>query len=116
MLPDQPEVHNDMQQLFNLINATAPIEPTDALRELESLVEPLNTIIRAFGIVQGFQGGQMRHGEYLMLNGSSFGVHIDPNMFRNLARHDFDRTNSIIDSFDRPELKIVLRMYIAENL
>ncbi len=46
----------------------------------------------------------------------NFGINIDPTMFHNLALVDFDRTNAIIDSFARTELRIPLRMYLAESL
>jgi hypothetical protein len=73
-------------------------------------------LIQAFAVVQGFQGGQLRQGEYQLSSGMNFGIYVDPTMFRNLAVSDFDRTNAIIDSFTRAELKISLRMFLAESL
>lgn len=116
LLPDRPETSNETNQMFALIGAMTPIEPSDAFANLEPMVEQLNTLIQAFAIVQGYHGGQMRQGEYNLAMGSNFGIHLDPNMFRNLARADFDRTNAIIDSFARPELRLSLRMYLAEGL
>lgn len=116
LLPDRPETSNETNQMFALIHAMTPIEPSEAFANLEPMVEQLNTLIRAFAIVQGYHGGQMRQGEYNLAMGSNFGIHLDQNMFRNLATADFDRTNAIIDSFDRPELRLSLRMYLAEGL
>ncbi|MEQ1764049.1 MAG: hypothetical protein ABL984_13010, partial [Pyrinomonadaceae bacterium] len=116
LMPERPENYNETHQLFSLINAMTTIEPADGFANLEPLVEHINTLIQAFAVVQGFQGGQLRQGEYQISNGMNFGIHFDPTIFRNLAISDFDRTNSIIDSFTRTELRISLRMYLAESL
>jgi hypothetical protein len=116
LLPERPENYNETQQLFSLITAMTAIEPADAFANLEPLVDEINPLIQAFAVVQGFQGGQLRQGEYPISNGMNFGINVDPTMFRNLALIDFDRTNAIIDSFARTELRISLRMYLAESL
>jgi hypothetical protein len=116
LLPERPENYNETQQLFSLITAMTAIEPADAFANLEPLVDEINPLIQAFAVVQGFQGGQLRQGEYPISNGINFGINVDPTMFRNLALIDFDRTNAIIDSFARTELRISLRMYLAESL
>lgn len=116
LLPDRPETYNDINQLFGLINAMAPIEPADSFATLEPLIHQINTLTQAFAIIQSYQGGQMRHGEYQMAGGMNFGVHIDQNMFRTLAIYDFDRTNALIDVLARNEVRISIRMYLAENL
>lgn len=116
LLPARPETNSDINQLFGLINAMAPIEPADSFSSLEPLIDQINTLTQAFAVVQGYQGGQMRQGEYQMAGGMNFGVHIDQNMFRTLATHDFDRTNALIDALARNEVRISIRVYIAENL
>lgn len=115
LMPERPENYNETHQLFMLINATTAIEPNEAFSDIEPIIEHLNLLIGAFAIVQGYQGGQLRNGEYLIAHGTNFGIQIDPTIFRNLAQHDFDRTNMIIDAFQRAELRIGLRMLIAEN-
>lgn len=116
LLPDRPETNNDINQLFAIINAMAQIEPADAFANLEPLIDQINTLTQAFAIVQGYQGGQMREGEYPMAGGMNFGVHVDQSMFRSLATSDFDRTNALIDALERNEMRISIRLYLAENL
>jgi hypothetical protein len=115
LLPERPENYNETSQLFSLINAMTPIEPTDAFANLEPLIEQINTLTQAFAVVQSYQGGQLRQGEYQLNGGTNFGVYVDPSMFRNLANSDFDRTNALIDSLSRAELRIQLRMFLAEG-
>jgi hypothetical protein len=116
LLPDRPENSNEVNQMFALIGAMIPIEPSDAFANLELMVEQLNSLVQAFAIVQGYHGGQLRQGEYNLGMGSNFGVYFDLNLFRNLAQADFDRTNAIIDAFERPELRLSMRMFLAEGL
>jgi hypothetical protein len=115
LLPDSPETSNETNQMFALIGTMTTIEPSDAFANLEPMLEHLNRLVEAFAVVQAYHGSQMRQGEYNLSMGSNFGIHIDLNMFRNLAQADFDRTNAIIDSFQRPELRLSLRMYLVEG-
>lgn len=116
LLPDRPETSNETNQMFALIGAMTPIEPADAFANLEPMVEQLNTLVRSFAVVQAYHGSQFRQGEYNLAVGGNFGFHFDLGIFRNLAHADFDRTNAIVDSFERPELRLSIRMYLAEGL
>jgi hypothetical protein len=115
LMPERPENNNELNQLFSLINAKASIEPAEALAEFEALTDQLNRIIEASAIVTAFQGGYLRQGEYLLSNGFNFGVYIDPNMFRTFAQGDYARTEQLIDMFTRREVRIMLKLYVAEG-
>ena len=81
----------------------------------EPLVEQLNQLSEAFAVVHAFQGGGMiREGEYVMAHGFNFGVYLDPNMLRNLAQKDPDRTISLVDGFARREVRVMLRLNLLE--
>ena len=115
LMPERPETSNEVNQMFALTAAMIPIEPPHAFANLESMVEQLNRLVHAFAIVQTYSGIMLRNGEYTLGMGSNLGFHFDMNIFRGLAQVDFDRTNAIIDSFERPELRVSLRMYLAEG-
>lgn len=115
LMPERPENYTELSQVFALINAMTAIEPTDAFSNLEPLVDQINSLTQAFAVVQGFQGGQMRQGEYQLSGGMNFGIYVDPSMFRNLSNSDFDRTNTLVDSLNRVEMRIQLRMFLAET-
>ena len=40
---------------------------------------------------------------------------MDPTLFRNLAKADFERTTKLIDNFGRREMRINLKLQLAEN-
>ena len=115
VLPDRPENQNEMSQVFSMINAFVEIEPAEGFRMFEPLVEQLNQLSEAFAVVHAFQGGGMiREGEYVMAHGFNFGVYLDPNMLRNLAQKDPDRTISLVDGFARREVRVMLRLNLLE--
>jgi hypothetical protein len=115
-LPARPETNNEFNQLIQLINTMAGIEPTEAFRNFEPVIDQINQIAEAWAIVTAFQGGgTIRQGEYVMTNGFSFGVYIDPSTFSTLARKDFGRTTTLIDGVQRRELRILVLTTLLES-
>ena len=115
-LPARPETSNEFTQLLQLINAMAGIDPSEAFRNFEPVVDQINQLTEAWAVVNAFQGGgNVRQGEYLLTNGLSFGVYIDPSMLRTLAQKDFDRTTTLIDGFQRRELRILVLATLLEG-
>lgn len=110
LMPDRAENSNDMSHFFALINAMAAIEPAEAFLLFDSVIDQLNQLTEAYAVVNAFQGGNIRQGEYLLANGFNFGVYIDPNMLNTLAQKDPERANAIIDSFARREVRILMRL------
>ena len=115
LLSPKPETSNEFAQLLQLINAMAGIEPTEAFRNFEPAVDQINQLTEALAVVNAFQGGNIRQGEYLLANGFSFGVYIDPSMLRALAQKDFDRTTTLIDGLQRRELRILIFTSLLEG-
>ena len=119
LLPDRPENQDEMSQIFSLINVMAEIEPAEAFRTFESLTDQLNRLIEAFAVVnayQGSDGGGHRQGEYVMAHGFNMGVHIEPNMIRTLSQKDHDRVASLIGSFARREVRVMLMLSLLERM
>jgi len=115
-LPARPENGNEFTQLMQLINTMALVEPTEAFRNFEPVIDQINQIAEAWAIVTAFQGGgTIRQGEYVMTNGFSFGVYIDPSTFSTLARKDFGRTTTLIDGVQRRELRILVLTTLLES-
>ncbi|PYT01821.1 MAG: hypothetical protein DMF63_03010 [Acidobacteria bacterium] len=114
-LPQKPETNNEFSQIIQLINAMARIEPTEAFRNFEPLVDQINQLAEASAVINAFQGGGIRQGEYMVTNGYNFGVYVDPSMFRTLAQRDFDRTMILIDGFQRREMRIQILVSLLES-
>ena len=115
-LPARPETSNEFTQLLQVINAMAGIDPSEAFRNFEPVVDQINQLTEAWAVVNAFQGGgNVRQGEYLLTNGLSFGVYIDPSMLRTLAQKDFDRTTTLIGGIQRRELRILVLATLLEG-
>ena len=77
--------------------------------------DQINELTEAWAIVNAFQGGNVRQGEYLLTNGFNFGVYIDPSTYRTLAQKDFDRTMPLIDGLRRREMRILILTSLLEG-
>ncbi|MEO7674777.1 MAG: hypothetical protein ABIU09_11965 [Pyrinomonadaceae bacterium] len=116
-LSAKPETSNEMSQIMQIISAYSKIEPSEAFRILDGLVQPVNEIAEAAVIVNGFQGGySVRQGEMLISQGNSLGIYFDTSIFRNLAQIDFDRTLSVIGGISRREMRVSLKQQLLEGL
>jgi hypothetical protein len=114
-LPTRPETSNELNQLVQLINSMAAIEPTEAFRNFEPVIDQMNQLTEAWAIVSAFQGGNIRQGEYMLSGGFSFGFYIDPSTFTTLAKKDFDRTLTLIDGLQRREMRVLLLASLLES-
>jgi|CXWL01.1.fsa_nt_gi hypothetical protein len=115
-LPDRPVDQTELQQFIQLTNAYAPIDPDDAFGTFEPVIPILIELADANAIVQGFQGQfSVRSGEFIIANGGQYGFQLDPNLIRSLAKADFDRTIKLIDGFTRREMRISIKMQLAET-
>ena len=114
-LPARPETNNEFNQLIQLINTMAGIEPTEAFRNFEPVIDQLNQLTEAWAVVSAFQGGNIRQGEYMLTSGYNFGIYIDPSTFSTLARKDFDRTTTLIDGLERRELRILILTSLMDS-
>lgn len=116
MLPDRPSDQTELAQFMQLTSAFAGIEVDEAFNCFDPIVPQLNELVDANAVVQGFQGNSMvRSGEFVLVNGGYFGFQFDQNVLRMLAKSDFDRTIKLIDSFTRREMRISLKMQLAET-
>lgn len=116
-LPAKPETSNEMSQTMQIIGAYSRIEPAEAFRMFDGLVQQINELTEAAVIVNGFQGGySIRQGEMLVSQGNSMGIYFDFSIFRNLAQIDFDRTLSMIGAFSRREMRVNLKQQLLEGL
>ncbi|MEP6848672.1 MAG: hypothetical protein ABI999_07435 [Acidobacteriota bacterium] len=115
---ERPETSNDMYPLMQIISAYANIEPSEAFRLYESLVPQMNELTDAAAVINGFQGGSnIREGEYVLNQGNSFGFYgADFSMLSTFSKSDFDRTVKLIDSFNRREVRISLKLQLIETL
>jgi hypothetical protein len=115
-LPAKPESNNEMSQVIQIIVAYSRIEPAEAFRTFEGLIQQINELTDAAVVVYGFQGNyNVRQGEMLVSQGNSLGIYIDSSIFRTLAQADFERTLNLIAGFSRREMRVNFKQQLLEG-
>lgn len=116
MLADKPSDQTELQHFMQLTSAYAGIEVDEAFNCFEPIIPQLNELADANAIVQGFQNGMnVRSGEFMLVNGGFYGFQFDQSVIRTLAKADLVRTLKLIDGFSRREMRISLKIQLAEN-
>lgn len=115
---DRPENNTEMEMLMQVISGYSNIEPAEAMRKFEALVPKINELTDAAAIVFGFQvNSNVRDGEFVITQGDPFSNYgFNSSMIGVMARFDLEKTTSLIDSFTRPEMKIMLRLQLIPNI
>ncbi len=118
LISDKPESSNELSVLMQVIKGYSMIEPNEAFRLFELLIPQMNELSDAAAIINNFQGnGNVRNGEFLLTQGGSFGFYgIDYSILRIFAGQDFDRTVSLLNNFNRSEVRINFKLLAAEGL
>ena len=107
-----------MQNLTQIISSYGAIEPDEAFRLFEPLIPQMNELSDAAAVINGFQrNSNVKQGEYAMISGNSWGFYgADFSVLSRLSVKDFDRTLSLIDAFTRREIRVSLKLQLAEIL
>lgn len=118
LITERPEDSTEMSNLMQIISAYAAVESNEAFRLFEPLIPQMNELSDAAVIINGFQrNSNIRNGEFLMTHGGSWGFYgADFSIFNRLAANDFDRARKLIDDFTRREIRISLKMQLAESI
>ena len=117
-LPEKPEDNTDMQGFMQIVNAYLTIDPSEAFRMYERLVPQINELAEASVVLSPFQGNNnVRRGEFVLSEGNSFGYYgVDGSAFSTFANKDLDQTVKLVDMFSRREIRIALKLQLAESL
>lgn len=116
MMPDRPSDQTEMSQIMQLAATYAGIEPDEAFNTFDPMMPMLNELADANAVVQAFQNhGGVKMGEFVIIHGGNWGFQFDPNLLRSLAKADLDRTTKLIDRLTRREMRIWLKLELAEN-
>ncbi len=128
MTAPQAKKAAEMLEALALIRAYSVVEPDKAFQLLETMIYELNDVINGFVKVANFAVGEM-----IMANGeidltgfgseflgsrglgglASMGLN---EILVNLAKADFDRTASLSDKFERPEVRLTAKMIVLRSL
>jgi hypothetical protein len=109
----------ELQTFLEIARTYAKVEPVRSFEIIESIVDQFNTLIAAAAILDGFEYWRyFREGELMAQAG---GVMLSL-VFQcakdatDLARTDFDRAKAVADRFQRAEVRLIARLYVAQGV
>ena len=111
----------DFSNYQKLAEAYALIEPAKSFAIYEDMIYRLNSIIESYVRYMEFSGNRRAvDANELMMNnyGSQFINYLkfSPNSLKSLAASDFARTKDLADKFNRPEVRIKVRLLMANAI
>lgn len=121
MVKDFPEDKDEMDGLVKVIAGFAVIDPERAFTMLSPVVEQVNEVINAQAVLARFnkQTQSFRDGELVIAN--SFGT-LNSKLFRYgrelkmLAESDFTRTRGVIDQMRRDDVRVFVKLFVAQSI
>ncbi len=119
LLGDQANDSSELNTLLEIARNYARIDPVKSFEIIEPIVDHLNTLVAAASILDGFEYGRnFREGE-LISQGPSVLFSLVFQCAKDtteLARADFDRAKAIADRFQRNEVRLMARLYVAQGV
>ena len=114
---ETPENSNEMGLLMQLIGGYSNIDAAEAIRLYEGVVPKIIELTDASAVINGFQvNSNVREGEFVMTQGDPFHQYGgNLSMIGAFSRFDIDRTTKLIDSFNRQDMRLSLRVQLLEG-
>lgn len=106
-----------------LAHAYASLDPSRSFAILEPVVDQLNELLNAATVLGGFFIEELVKDDEIMLGPISTFLNFSSNETAQyfadlavLARPDFDRTKALVDKFERGEIRIMMRLLLAQSI
>lgn len=121
MVRDFPETKDETEGLLKIVAGFAVVDAQRAFAMLAPVLEQTNEIVQAQAVLARYhkQTQFFRDGEMIMAN--NFGA-LNSTVFRYareirlLAQTDFARTRSMIDQFRRDDVRLFVKLFIAQSI
>jgi hypothetical protein len=108
----------ELHTLLEIARSYARVDPVKGFEIIEPAVDHLNTLVAAALVLDGFEYGRnFREGE-LISQGPSLLFSLVFQCAKDtteLARADFDRAKAVADRFQRNEVRLMARLYVAQG-
>ncbi len=114
-LTQKPDTNVEYTALTELMRTYLLIDATEAFRVIEPVIPKLNELWNSAVVMAAFQGApNIRQGEFIIANGPPPGFRFDWGIFRQFAAADLEKTAVAIDTIQNREMRLFLKLQIAE--
>jgi regulator of sigma D len=113
-----PPSPDQMLAQLQLARAYSALDPDQSFALVQPLIAKMNELIAAAALLNGFEATYLNDGEWIVPGMNNLG-NVVGNLNQTLAllaRLDFDRTRSLADQIQRPELRLTADLEIARGM
>jgi hypothetical protein len=118
LLDSAPQSSSVLGAEMELAQAYSTLDVAQSFAIMQPLVARMNELVAAAAVLDGFENRYLKDGEW-MVPGSS-GLSNLVNMFSqhlaSLAAQDFDRARALSDQLERPEIRLMTQLQMAQML
>jgi hypothetical protein len=111
-----PPDSKKMWAQIQLAQSYSSLDPEQSFAILQPLIVRANELIAAAAVLDGFDYRYLKDGEWLSPGGNTLGnlIHNLEQTLAMLARLDFDHARALADQLERPELRLMAQLGIAQ--
>jgi len=115
-LPSPPQNSAQMHAYVQLASSYAAVDLDQSFAIMQPLVAKANELIAAAVVLDGFENRYLKEGEWMTPGPSTLANYINnlDQGFAYLAHRDFDRALALADQLERPELRLMAQLQIAQ--
>ena len=117
LVASTPQSAAQMNAQLRLAQAFIKADPDQSFALLQPLVMKVNELVSAAVLLDGIDFQYLKDGEWQMPGTGNLGglVHSLDQAFATLAQTDFDRARTLADQIERPEMRVLMEIDLAQT-
>ena len=117
ILASWPQSAAQLQGRVRLAQAYLKLDPEQAFAVLQPLIMKINELVAAAAVLDGIDFQYLKDGEWVMPGVNNLGNVINSvdMTLSSLGQTDFDRARTLADQIERPEMRVLLEIDLAQS-
>ena len=111
-----PPTAEQLKAQLRLAQVYATLNPDETLAILQPLIIRLNELLAAAAVLDGIDFRYLKEGEWEMPGANNLGMIVNglDQLLANLGKTDFDRALALVEQIERPEIRTMIEINIAQ--
>jgi len=117
LLGSAPQSASQISGQVQVAQAFLKVDPDQTFTMLQPLIAKLNDLVSAAAVLDGIDFQYFKEGEWVMPGVNNLGNVVSQldQTLANLGRIDFDRTRTLADQLERPEIRVMMEIDLAQT-
>src|SRR5262249_21763216 len=113
-----PKTGNQIGALMEVAQAYTPLDASQSFAIMQVLMARINEVVAAAAALDGLENQYLRNGEWMTPGSTGLSGLVErySQSLASLANTDFDRSRTLSDQFERPELRFMTQLHMAQVL